>query len=125
MKTTLLSLLLVGGLLGAADFSIGINIGPPPPPRIVRLRPANPGPQYFWVDGYWYPEGRRYRWHDGYWTRVPYSGAVWVNPRYEGGKYFTGYWQSGERRWDHDHRWDRDRPRRDFDRDRDRDRDRR
>ena len=120
MKKTLLSLLFVAGsLLGGVDLSVGITIGPPPPPRVVRVRPVAPGPDHIWVEGYWYPDGRRYRWHEGYWTRAPYAGAVWVTPRYEGGRYFAGYWQAGDRRWEHDHRWDRDHGRRDYDRDRD------
>jgi len=123
MTRTLLSLALLAGSLGAADFSVGINIGPPPGPRVLRVRPASPGPGYVWVDGYWYPEGRRYRWHQGYWTRAPYAGAIWIAPRYENGRYFNGYWQEGDRRFGHDHRWDRDGRRRDWDRDRDHDRD--
>ena len=116
MKKTFLALIFcAGSSLFGANFSVGINIGPPPPPRVVRVQPARPGPDYFWVDGYWYPVGHQYRWHAGYWTRAPYAGATWIGPRYEGGQYFAGYWQAGDRRWEHDHRWDGDR-RRDFDR---------
>jgi hypothetical protein len=95
--------------------SLGIRIGPPPRPRVVRVRPVSPGPGYAWVDGYWYAEGGRYRWHDGYWSRPPYEGAVWVVPRYEGGQFFAGYWNGERGRFEHDHRWDKDHDR-DFDR---------
>src|SRR3954453_20465934 len=125
MKKSVLALaLMTGGTILAADFSVGINIGPPPPPRVVRVHPREPGPGYAWVEGYWYPVGNRYRWHDGYWTRPPYDGAAWLAPRYEGQRFYEGHWggQRGDR--EHDHRWDRDRRERDYrGRDRDRDRD--
>jgi WXXGXW repeat (2 copies) len=90
---------------------ISIRIGPPPPPRVVEVVPANPGPSYIWVPGYWYPQGRHYRWHEGYWTLAPYPGAYWVVPRYEGGEYFPGFWEGSRGRFEHNHRWDRDRDR--------------
>jgi hypothetical protein len=129
MKTKFLALILFGGLtVFGADFSVGIRIGPPPAPRVVRV-PRSPGAGYFWVEGYWYPVGGRYVWHNGYWTRPPYGGANWIKPRYEGGRFFEGYWEGDRGRREHDHRWDRTRDRdydhdRDQDRDRDRDRDR-
>jgi hypothetical protein len=118
MKTRLLAglkvmafavvLLSGGSLLGA---QISIRIGPPPPPRVVHVRPPVPGPDYVWVEGYWYPVGNHYRWHEGYWTRAPYSGAYWVGPRYEGGTFYNGYWEGGRGRIEHEHRWDRERNR--------------
>ena len=122
MKKVLLSAILMAGLTvgiaGAADLSIGIRIGPPPQPRVVRVRPVAPGPEFIWVDGYWFAEGRRWRWHEGYWTRPPYAGARWMGPRYEGGQFFNGYWDTDHGHVEHDHAWDRDRGRRDSDRDR-------
>jgi len=120
MKNKLLALavLTVGSAL--AQISVGVRIGPPPRPRVIRAHPVAPGPGYLWVDGYWYPVNGRYRWHDGYWTRPPYAGASWIGPRYEGGQFFEGYWSGGSReRFQHDHRWDRDRRYRDADRDHD------
>jgi hypothetical protein len=127
MKKFIGMALLAGMLLGgapafSAQIAVGIRIGPPPHPRVVRVRPVAPGPDYYWVDGYWYPMGRHYRWHAGYWTRAPYAGAVWVGPRYEGGEYYAGYWNGDRGRFEHNHRWDRDRDR-DRDRWRDHDRD--
>lgn len=81
----------------AAQVSIGIHIGPPPPPPIVRVIPPRPAYDHVWVPGYWYPVGARYHWRDGYWTRPPYARAYWVAPRYEGRRYYGGYW-AGERR---------------------------
>jgi WXXGXW repeat (2 copies) len=125
--TALLAGMLFAGspAFSAPQVAVGIRIGPPPRPRYVRVRPVAPGPDYYWVDGYWYPVGSRYRWHGGYWTRPPYAGAAWVGPRYEGGQFYAGYWNGGRGRFEHDHRWDRDRRVRDRDRWRDHDHDHR
>ena len=114
MKRTLLGLALLLGSTLSAQVSLGIRIGPPPPPRVVRVQPRSPGPEYIWVQGYWYPSGRRYKWHDGYWTRAPYAGARWIAPHYEGEMFFEVYWECDRGRFNHDHRWDRDRRDRDY-----------
>ena len=118
MKTKLLTLVLltlvlfVGGpLFAQTHFSIGIGIGtpyyPPPPPPPVVYTPACPGPEYNWIPGYWYPLGPRYVWHAGYWERPPHVGAYWVRPRYYEHRYYPGYWERRERRWDRDDdRWE-------------------
>jgi hypothetical protein len=102
------SMLLLGVHRAAAQVSVGVEIGPPPPPRVVAVRPVAPGPEFFWVDGYWYPVGHHYRWHSGYWTRPPYEGARWIGPRHEGGRYYAGYWDGSHGRFEHDHHWDHD-----------------
>jgi hypothetical protein len=114
MKKLLAAMILTAGFGLAAQFSVGIHIGEPPRPRVVRVRPVSPGVGYSYVDGYWYPVGNRYTWHQGYWTRPPYEGSQWNAPRYEGGMYYQGYWNGNNREVGHDHRWDRDRNRRDF-----------
>jgi WXXGXW repeat (2 copies) len=114
----LLAVLLAGTYAADAQVSVAIRIGPPPPPRVVRLVPAPPGPEFVWVEGYWYPVGRHYRWHQGYWTRPPYAGAHWVGPRHERGRFYGGYWDGRHGRFAHRHEWDRNRER---DRDRYRD----
>jgi hypothetical protein len=123
MKTKILALALFAAGSVFAQISIGIRIGPPPPPRVVRVLPSRPGPDYIWIDGYWYASGPHYRWHDGYWTRPPYPGARWVGPRHDGERFFDGYWDGDHGRFDHDHRWDRGHDR-DYGHDRDRDHDR-
>jgi hypothetical protein len=108
-RTIVLGTLLLGTTPAmAAQVSIGIQIGTPPRPRVVRVVPRRPAVEYVWIDGYWYPVGRVYKWHDGYWTRPPYMGARWVAPRYERGYYFVGYWEGDHGRFDHDHHWDGD-----------------
>src|SRR5215467_5369611 len=102
MTKKLLAMMLVAGACSfAADFSVGIRIGAPPAPRVVAVRPVAPGPEYTWIDGYWYPDGRHYRWHDGYWTRPPYVGARWVGPRHDGQRFYAGYWEGDRGRMGH------------------------
>jgi hypothetical protein len=115
-----MSALLLGPSAAQAQISFGVTIGEPPPPRVYRV-PRRPGPDYEWVEGYWYPQGPRYHWHNGYWTRPPYEGAYWVAPYYSRGQYFAGRWEGRRGFIAHDHRWDRNR-RRDERRDRDDDR---
>ena len=85
IRTTLFAAMLLATVSAIdAQVSIGIRIGPPPPPRVVQVLPERPAPEFVWVDGYWYPVGRHYRWHGGYWTGRPYEGARWVEPHYDG-----------------------------------------
>jgi hypothetical protein len=106
------ALLLTCATPASAQVSFGVTIGRPPAPRAYHV-PARPGPDYEWIEGYWYPQSGHYKWHDGYWTRVPYAGAYWVQPYYAGGKYYQGYWDGAHGHYDHDHRWDKDHDRRD------------
>jgi len=108
MKTKLLAAALLAAGSIFAQISVGIRIGPPPPPRVLRVRPVAPGPGYVWLDGYWYAVGGHYKWHAGYWTRPPYEGARWVGPHHDGERFFDGYWEGEHGRIEHDHRWDRD-----------------
>ena len=109
MRTTLIAtMLLVSGSVFGADISIGIMIGPPPPPYVVHVLPPSPSPEFVWVAGYWYPGKKHYKWHEGYWTRPPYAGARWMSPHYDGERYFAGYWKSNRGRVEHDHHWDKD-----------------
>jgi hypothetical protein len=76
--------LLVGLLMAAgtvfASVRVGIVIGAPPPPRVVRVRPPVPGPGYTWVAGYWIPVRGHYRWHSGYWARAPLCRRLLGSP---------------------------------------------
>jgi hypothetical protein len=107
--TALLALMLLGiGSEVDAQVLIGIRIGPPPAPRVVRVLPLAPGPNFVWIEGYWYPVGNHYKWHNGYWTEPPYEGGRWVGPRHDGERFHAGYWDGERGRFEHDHRWDRD-----------------
>ena len=122
MKSKLLALTLIVAGAAVAQLSVGIRIGAPPAPRVVRVQPRSPGPGYAFVSGYWYPAGKHYKWHQGYWTRPPYSGAVWVAPRHDSGQYYEGHWQGDNRQTVHSHKTDRDRRNRDYNHDRDQNR---
>ena len=116
MKTFIMISLLALTLLAvqpaqAAQISFGIQIGPPPPPPVYIAPPPSPGPEYAWIDGYYYPVKGHYRWHAGYWTRAPYAGAQWYAPRYDGGHYYNGYWGGSRGRIEHNHSWDKHRER--------------
>ncbi|MEP7353260.1 MAG: YXWGXW repeat-containing protein [Acidobacteriota bacterium] len=113
MKKFIITAILAAGC-AFGQISIGVQIGRPPVPRVVRVQPRSPGQGYVLIQGYWYPNGRKYKWHDGYWTRPPYEGARWVEPRHDGQRFFDGYWEGDRGRKDHDHKWDRDRNNRDY-----------
>jgi len=109
LKTTIIAAMLITyGSVFAAEISIAIRIGPPPPPRVVHVLPPRPGPEFIWIEGYWYPVEKHYKWHNGYWTRPPYPTARWVVPHHDGEQYFVGYWEGERGRLEHDHHWDRD-----------------
>ena len=106
MSSTLFALVVGAGSAANAQISVGVAIGRPPAPVVIEEAPPpprvyavaeRPGPEFAWVEGYWYPQGRHYRWHDGYWTRPPYAGAYWVEPYYHHGGYVAGYWEGGRR----------------------------
>src|SRR5215510_7745201 len=73
MKSKLLAILLLaaGSSFAASRFSIGFSYGSPGyyAAPVAVVRPAYPGPGYYWVDGYWgWNYGRRV-WVPGYWVR--------------------------------------------------------
>ncbi len=96
-------LLLAGGSAFGAQVSVGIRIGAPPRPRVVRVVRPRPAPEYVWIDGYWFVEKKHWRWHEGYWARPPYAGARWIAPRYEREMFFVGYWEGDHGRIEHKH----------------------
>jgi hypothetical protein len=102
---------LTAGSVLEAQVGIGIRIGPPPAPRVLRVQPPSPGADFQWIGGYWYPVGNRYTWHNGYWSRPVYAGAQWIAPRHDGERFYAGYWDGDRGRFEHDHRWDRNRDR--------------
>ena len=112
IRATLLAAMLLAGVsVCGAQVSVGIRIGPPPPPRVAHVLPARPGPDFVWIEGYWYPAGSHYKWHEGYWTRPPYGEAHWVAPHHDGERFFGGYWDGDHGRVEHDHHSDHDRDR--------------
>lgn len=108
-KLIIVVLLLFTGIV-YGQVGVGISIGAPPPPR-VEVVPAQPGPDFTWIEGYWYPVRGRYKWHRGYWSRPPYEGARWIAPRHDGRLYHEGYWEGNNGRVAHNHGWDKHRDR--------------
>ena len=114
ISSAVFALLMFAGSPAKAQVSFGVQIGQPPPPRAYRVVPPPAPDGYEWVEGYWYPVRGRWVWHDGYWSRPPFRGGYWVQPYYWNGRYVGGYWENGDRRRNHNHRWDRDYDRRDY-----------
>jgi hypothetical protein len=124
LKTLAILVVILGSAPPArAQFSFGIRIGEPPASRVYRVPPC-PGPDYVWIEGYYFPEDHyvwvegshyseegHYSWHDGYWTRPPYQGAYWVEPYHVGDQYYYGHWEGARGVIAHEHRWDRERQR--------------
>jgi len=76
---------------------------PPPDAVVVAVRPpayqvevmsAAPGPDYFWIRGYWAWGGSAYAWVPGRWERRPHPRAVWVEGRWRSTRR-GWYWQPG------------------------------
>ncbi len=70
----------------------------PPPPQNIDNGPSSPapGPDHFWVAGYWgYNANSNYAWQAGYWHPCQ-QNWVWVPARYiwtpSGYVYRAGYW---------------------------------
>lgn len=106
-RASLLAAMLLFGGFAFGQISVGIQIGPPPVPKVVRVTPKSPGPDFIWVEGYWYPVGHKYVWHEGYWSRPPYAGAHWVAPHHDGKMFFAGYWDGSKGKIEHDHQSDK------------------
>lgn len=92
----LLLAILISPLSARADFSLSVNLAPPPLP--VYEQPYCPGPGYLWMPGYWaYDPGfAEYYWVPGTWVLPPAPGLLWT-PGYwawNGGAYgwYPGYW---------------------------------
>jgi hypothetical protein len=68
------------------DVSIGVDIGPPPPPVIEYVPVAVPG--HVWAPGYWASNGHRHVWNGGRWERA--------RPGYS---HVAGHWQQHGGRW--------------------------
>ena len=70
-KNVLLSLLIAAGMglpaasFARADVSVGISIGPPPPPAVVYAPPPQPG--HVWVPDRWVQTGPHWHHVRGYW----------------------------------------------------------
>jgi hypothetical protein len=87
--------LIASPLLADISLNIGIDAGPPPPPREVIV--ASPGPDYVWVGGFWDGAPGHYTWVRGHWDRPPHGYAHWAAPRWERGP--DGHYRKVEGGW--------------------------
>jgi len=78
----------------AAQASLNISIGTPPPAPIYEAVPA-PRAGYVWAPGFWNWEGSRHVWTKGHWM-AERRGYAWVPDRWEHG---NGGWHREEGHW--------------------------
>lgn len=79
--------ILLAGCLGGFGYATVTTTRPPAP--YVEIVGTAPGPQYVWVDGYWWWNGNDYIWVRGHWGIPPgptyvYRHGGWV---YDDGSY--------------------------------------
>jgi len=78
------------------ETAVWVRIGPPEPRREVIVE--QPGPEYFWIAGYYRWDGGVYAWVPGRWERRPRERAVWVSGRWyherRGWYWVEGHWRS-------------------------------
>lgn len=103
LRNVLLACAIGAGALGAAALPAaaqvygGAYIQVAPPQPVYEAVPVSPGPNYYWVAGYWRWTGWRYVWVRGYYASRPYTGAVWMPGRWTRGSYgwrwAPGHWR--------------------------------
>jgi len=70
-------------------FSVGVGFGGQgdgfyrAPPSYAYDIPPCPGPDYYWVDGYWSQDHGRNTWIAGYWNRQQFSGGYQVATHFD------------------------------------------
>jgi hypothetical protein len=79
----------------AAQASLNISIGTPPPAPIYEAVPA-PRAGYVWAPGYWNWNGSRHVWTGGRWM-AERRGYNWVPDRWA---HVNGGWHHEPGRWD-------------------------
>jgi len=97
MRRIFLTVLIGAGLgIGAAS-AASVVVKVAPPHAIVETRPARPGPNYVWVNGYHRWDGNAYHWESGRWEVPPHAHARWISPRWEhhhdGYVFIEGRWR--------------------------------
>jgi hypothetical protein len=85
----------VGGCYARAGYGGSVVVYDAPPAARETVRPATPGVDYVWVDGYWGWSGSTWAWVDGYWM-PPRAGYFFVQPRWapegRGWRWSAGGW---------------------------------
>ena len=93
----LAAVMLAAPAASPAEVSVGVSVSFGPPALPVYAQPLCPGPDFFWVPGYWaWDPDFGYYWVPGMWVLTPFVGALWT-PGYwawSNGVYiwYDGYW---------------------------------
>jgi hypothetical protein len=81
----------------AAQSSLSVTIGTPPPPVRYEVVPA-PRAGYIWAPGFWRWDGHHHVWAEGHWVAERH-GYRWAPDRWEhdheGWHYVPGHWNHG------------------------------
>src|SRR5438105_1658787 len=103
-KLLVLAALAAGSVFAQTRFSIGVGIGGygpgyGPAPAYVYAEPPCPGPDFYWVEGYWARNGWRNTWVPGYWARRVYARPGYFRRDYGRYERFDrrGYWNGFRR----------------------------
>jgi len=94
----LLAVAALTGCYGAYGYGgdVGIEVGGPPPGVRAEVSIASPGPDYYWVPGYWDWVNADWVWVQGTWARPPHARAAWVAPGY---RHRHGHWMYQRGHW--------------------------
>lgn len=95
----LATLACVGNPPAAVEGTIWVNTGPPRP--LYEERTLAPGPDYFWIEGFYRWGGASYDWVPGHWERRPGPKAKWHKGRWvhedRGWRWVDGRWEDHDR----------------------------
>jgi hypothetical protein len=96
LRKGLIALVFAGALtLGTSFAEVVVKVAPPA--AVVETRPAAPGPNYVWINGYQSWNGSAYVWVPGRWDVPPRAHARWVAHRWvkRGGGWVMveGHWR--------------------------------
>lgn len=106
LQSRLPVLVVVGTVLALTSACVGndppfvegtVVVSNAPPPRVYEVRPASPGVDFIWIEGYHRWDGAAYQWVPGHWEHRPRPHARWKNGKWKHSDR-GWYWQDG--RWE-------------------------
>jgi len=99
-KAGMLATVLLAGIATLASCGGGVGaavyVRTPPPPDVVEVRGAAPGPGFVWIAGYQSWNGSAYVWIPGRWERPPRGRGRWQRGHWV---HRRGGWVWVEGRW--------------------------
>lgn len=88
----------VGNYPPDVEGTVWVSSGPPRP--IYEERTIAPGPDYFWIEGFYRWGGARYEWVPGHWEQRPSPKAKWHKGKWHhedrGWRWVDGHWDGGD-----------------------------